>query len=171
MPDNICNKILFPKNFIQEAAEVVDFVIVDGDEDSPIGAEELAEESEAWEHHAEPFVVAGEVVASDGFGEPLSDSGCVHVVVVSPAFVAGVVGRVDVDALHLSAIARKQGAESLQVIAFDDEIFRRIAPRGQGKLWLFAEQAHGNVVVVAHNVGFTDKIKDRHSVQEEKRCD
>jgi hypothetical protein len=147
---------------------VVDFVIVNGDEDSTIGTEELAEEFKAWKHHAEPFVVAGEVVAPDGFGEPLLDGGRVYVVVVCPAFVAGVIGRVDVDALHLSAIARKQGAESLQVISFDDEIFRRFAPRRQGKLRLFAEQAHGNVVMMIENVGFTDKIKDRHSLQKEK---
>ncbi len=50
--------------------------------------------------------------------------------IVNPAFVTGVVGRVDVDALHLAVISGEPRLERLQVVALDDEVVvqtRRLA--------------------------------------------
>ena len=58
---------------------------------------------------------------ADGFAEPLSIRG-LDVVVVDPAFVAGVVGRVDVDALDLAGVVRQQRLERVEVVAVDDEV-------------------------------------------------
>ena len=54
--------------------------------------------------------------------EPFLEQRAVHLVVVNPAFVAGVVGRVDVDALDAAGIAGQQGFEGVEVVAVDDEV-------------------------------------------------
>ena len=41
---------------------------------------------------------------------------------VSPAFVTGVVGRVNVDALHLAGVGGQQRLQRLEVVGVDDEI-------------------------------------------------
>ena len=66
--------IFLPENLIHHRAQAVDFVVVNGDEDGAILGEELFEELEAGPHHAEPFVVALEVVALDGVGAFFSHS-------------------------------------------------------------------------------------------------
>ena len=53
---------------------------------------------------------------------PLTHQGAVHVVVVEPALVARVVGRVDIDALDLACISGQQGLQHVEVIAVDDEV-------------------------------------------------
>lgn len=47
-------------------------------------------------------------------------------IVVAPALVAGVVGRVDVDALHLALILWQQGFQCLQIIPVDDHILAAV---------------------------------------------
>ena len=62
--------------------------------------------------------------------QPVADLRAVDVVVVDPAFVAGVVRRVDVDALHLPRVTRQQRLERLQVVALHDQIAAvRVAAR------------------------------------------
>ena len=53
------------------------------------------------------------------------------VVVVDPALVAGVVRRVDVDALDLAVVVREQGFERLQIVAVDDEVVVQAGFGGQ----------------------------------------
>ena len=98
------------------------FVVVNGNEDDAVVGQQFAEQLQAGPHHAEPLVVALQVFAVNRLMEPLSHQRAVHLVVVGPAFVAGVVGRVDVDALDAASVAGKQGFESLEVIAVDDEV-------------------------------------------------
>lgn len=75
-------------------------------------------------HHAEPFVVAGKILAflADDFSYPLFDFGVVYVVIVDPVFVAGVVGRVDVDELYPAFVLREQGLKGEEVVAVDYKI-------------------------------------------------
>ena len=51
-------------------------------------------------HHAQPFVMAGQVLAlfADNLTQPLFDFRIVDVVVINPALVASVVGRIYVPA-------------------------------------------------------------------------
>jgi len=61
-------------------------------------------------HEAQPLGVAVGVLA-------------VHeAVVVLEVFVAGVVGRVDVDDVHAAFVGEGQGSEGVQVVAFDEEV-------------------------------------------------
>ena len=97
-------------------------VVVDGDEDRAVVTQKLAQQLQAGEHHAAPLVVAGEVLAVHDLAQPVLHHGGVDVVVVGPALVAGVVGRVDVDALDLAVIRRQQRLQGGQVVALDDQV-------------------------------------------------
>ncbi len=71
-------------------------------------------------HKAEPLGVAVGVLA-------------VHeAVVVLEVFVAGVVGRVDVDHVHAAFVGEGQGREGVEVVAFDEEVvaYLNLIPRG-----------------------------------------
>lgn len=76
--------------------------------------QKIAEQRETRVHHAQPLVVMGQVLRlrPDNLPEPLADFRAVDVVVVDPVFVAGVVRRVDVDALDLARVVREQSLES-----------------------------------------------------------
>lgn len=97
-------------------------VVIDGDEDRAVVGEQFAQEFQPREHHAAPFVVASKIVSVHRLAQPVADHRRVDLVVVNPGFVAGVVGRVDVDALHLSMIGGQQSLERLEVVPLDDEI-------------------------------------------------
>lgn len=68
--------------------------------------------------------MTGEVFSlfADGFAEPLLDLRCIDIVIIDPAFVARVVGRIDVDAFYLARVAGQEGFERVQVVSFDDQI-------------------------------------------------
>jgi hypothetical protein len=109
-------------NVIHEHAQLADCVVVDTDEDSTIVDEEFTEELETWQHHAEPVLVAG------------------------------VVGRVDVDALDLSGVHGQQGLEGLEVVAVDDEIVVQADLVRQGLL-----RTRDQLVVLDQQVMVLDK--------------
>ena len=46
----------------------------------------------------------------------------VHLVVIDPTFVAGVVGRVYVDALDAARIAREERLQRIQVVSVDNQV-------------------------------------------------
>ena len=75
----------------------------------------------------------GEVfrLRTDDLAKPISDLGATDAVAVDPArplsrvvalVDAGVVRRVDVDALHLTGVIRQQCLERDEVVALDDEV-------------------------------------------------
>ena len=72
---------------------MVGLVVVDGDKDSTVVAEQLVEQAQARVDHAKPFIVAGQIVAANLLGEPRLKARVVYVVVVDPALVASIVGR------------------------------------------------------------------------------
>ena len=97
-------------------------VVVDGNENHAVIGEQLLKQLQARPHHAEPLVVAFQVFVVNRLMEPLFHQRAVHSIVVGPALVAGVVGRVDVDAFDAAGVAGQQGFECLEVIAVDDEV-------------------------------------------------
>ena len=76
-------------------------VVIDADEYDAVVAEQFFQQLQPRIHHAAPLVVAAGVFAffADGLADPFLELRLGEVVVVDPAFVAGVVRRVDVDAL------------------------------------------------------------------------
>ena len=46
---------------------MLDFIVVDGDEDRAVLAEEFAQQLQSRHHHVAPFVVTGEIFAIDDF--------------------------------------------------------------------------------------------------------
>lgn len=81
--------------------------------------------------------------------QPLLDEGRIDVVVVAPTFVAGVVGRVDEDAVHPAGVHRQQRLQRVQVVAVDDEVAvqPRLADRFVG-VRLQRPERHRKVMVV-----------------------
>ena len=97
-------------------------MVINIDQHNPIFREKLLQQCQPRIHHTKPSVVAVERFAflSDDLAEPLANDRAVDIVVVGPAFVAGVVGRVDADTFHLAGIMWEQGLESDEVVALDD---------------------------------------------------
>jgi hypothetical protein len=97
--------------------------------------------------------------ANDSF-QPCPDFGAVHIVIVNPAFVAGIIGRVDIDALHLTAIIGEQRLERLQIIAFDQQIARVRIPRR--KRAVAVQQPRRYFPVMIDDGGFADPVQRWH---------
>ena len=131
LPDHTCDEVLLPEHLVHQGPQPVDLVVVDGDEDRAVVAEQLAQQLQARQHHAAPLVVAGQVVAVHDAAQPLLHHRRVHAVVVGPALVAGVVGRVDGDALDLAVARRQQRLERQQVVALDDQVVVQARPAAQ----------------------------------------
>jgi hypothetical protein len=95
-----------PEQFIHQGTKMVYFVIVNRDEDDTILIQKLLQQHQAWVHHRQPAIVPVQRFAflADHLAQPAANLWAVHVVVVDPALIAGVVRRVDVDALHLPGI-------------------------------------------------------------------
>ena len=129
---------------------------------SAILTQELLQQHQPRIHHAEPFVVSGEVfgLLADGVAEPAEDFRGVDVVVIDPALVAGVVGRIDADAFHLPGVARQQRLEGVEVVALHDQV----AGGGiaMGELLVGFEQAERHFLVMPHHRVFTDPVQRGH---------
>ena len=72
--------------------------------------------------------MAGQVLAlfAHHFAQPFSDFRVVHIVVVYPALVAGVVGRINVNAFHSSLIPGQQCFEGFQIVPVDNHILAAV---------------------------------------------
>ena len=81
------------------------------------------------------------------------------IVVVHPALVARVVGRVDVDALHLALVLGQQRFEGFEVVAMNNHI----AGVGCDAEGIFAvEYTIGHIQMVRNDLFFTNPIECRH---------
>ena len=97
---------------------------------------------------------------ADHRAQPFADLGAVDVVVVGPAFVAGVVWRVDVDALDLARITRQQGLQGQQVVALHDEVAAgAIAGMTRRQRGHGLQQVERHVLVVFNNGIFADPVE------------
>ena len=67
--------------------------------DNSLVSQQLIQQFQARVHHAQPLVVAGQILALFAYDltQPLLDFGVVDIIVVDPPLVAGVVGWIDVD--------------------------------------------------------------------------
>ena len=118
-------------------------------------------------HHAQPLVVPGQVLAlfAHHLAQPFPDFGVVHIVVIHPALVARIVGRVDVNTLHPALIPGQQGLERLQVVAPDDHVFAAVV---RGGLAVFVEAVlalqhpEGDLLVVVYHFFFSNPFKGGH---------
>ena len=108
--------------------------------------------------------MAGEVVGflADGVAEPLTNFGAVDGVIINPALVAGVVWRVDVDALDLPGITRQQRFERDEVVALDDEVLGVALSRRAGQVWHFLQQPKRHFGMMTDNRLLPDPIQRRH---------
>ena len=122
LPDDGRQEIFDAEYLVHQRAQVMDLMVVDGDEDGAVGTEQLAQQLQARQHHAAPLVVPGQVVAVDGLAEPGAHHRRVDVVVVGPTLVAGVVGRIDIDALDPVVIDRQQRLQRRQIVAVHDQV-------------------------------------------------
>ena len=109
------------------------------------------------------MAVEGFAFPADDLAEPLADERAVDVVVVGPALVAGVVGRVDVDALDLPGVVREKGLEGFKVVALDDQV--AAAGVAAGEVRHVFEQAEGHLLVMVYDGFFSDPIQCGHSVK------
>ncbi len=77
--------------------------------------------------------MAGQVLSlfPNHFAQPFADERAVDIVIIDPVLVAGVVRRVDVDALHLSGVIGQQGFEGNEVVALDNEVARAGVATGE----------------------------------------
>ena len=162
LPKDGRDEIIATENLIHHETKRADFVVVQANEDRSILAQELLQQHEPGIHHAEPFVVSGEVLSllADGFAEPAEDFRGVDVVVIDPALVAGVVGRIDADALHFPRIARQQRFERMEVVALHDQVAR--GGITMGKLLVRFEQAERYLLVVPHHRVLPDPVQRGH---------
>ncbi len=115
-------EIALAKNLIHQHPQMVLFVVVNGHENHAVVGQQFAEQLQAGPHHAEPLVVTLQILAVNGLVQPFAHQGAVHLVVVGPALVAGVVGRVDVDALDAASVAGQQGFERVEIVAVNDQV-------------------------------------------------
>ena len=97
---------------------------------------------------------------ADGLAEPAEDFRGVDVVVIDPALVAGVVGRIDADTLHLPGVARQQRLEGVEIVALHNQIAR--SGIAMGELLVRFEQAERHLLVVPHNGVLADPVQCGH---------
>ena len=124
--------------------------------------QKFMQELEARPHHGAPFVMAEHVFAVDRIaGQPFAHDGAVHIVVVAPVFVAGVVGRVDENAVHLAGVAGQQGFQGMKIIAVDNEVAVQI-PVADGfvRLWHQRPKGDGQMMVVDEFFALEEKLHD-----------
>ena len=153
------------ENLVAHEPQVRELRIVNADEDGARQGEKLPQKLEPRAHHAQPLVVAREVLAllAHGLPKPLFDARVVDVVVVHPALVAGVVRRIDVDAVDPALILRQQGLQRLEVVAVDDHVpaVRAVAVE-HALLGNALEHAVRDVAVVVDHLLLAHPVESRH---------
>ena len=118
-------------------------------------------------HHAQPLVVAGKVLSlfANHFAQPLFDFGIIDIIVVHPALIAGIVGRINVDALDFSFILGQQRLERLQVIPVDNHVLAAIILAmltGFIKAVLTLQNPIGHFLVMVDHLIFSNPFKGGH---------
>jgi len=86
-----------------------------------------------------------------GFLKPLFHQWGANVIIIAPALVTGVVGRIDEDAIHFTGMGCQQGFQSLQIVAVDNQIVRErgfAAFGGQRPLCINYPLAEGHTQMV-----------------------
>ena len=121
-------KVLLTEYFIANRTEIEEFCVINTDKDCSILRQQLLQQLQPRVHHAQPLVVAGQVLAlfADNLAQPPLDLRVIDIIVINPALVAGVVGRIDVDALDAPLVPGQQCFQGFQIIAPDDHVFAAV---------------------------------------------
>lgn len=98
----LSDKIIHSENFIAKQFQIGEFIVINRNKYRSVLRQQLMQQFQPGIHHAEPLVVAAQILAllAHDLAQLLLDFRVVHVVVVNPLFVARVVRRIDIDALH-----------------------------------------------------------------------
>lgn len=111
VPNYCCHKVPFPENLIHEHAEVEHFIVIYGNEDCAILGEQVPGEGKPLVHELDPEGMSPCVVL-------------VHeAIIVNEVTVAGVVGRINGDAFDLTRVGYGEGAEAIEVVPFENQVF------------------------------------------------
>ena len=118
-------------------------------------------------HHAQPLIVAGQVFAlfAYHFAQPLLDFRVVHIVVIHPTFVAGVIGRINVNALHPALIPGQQGLQCVQIVPVDDHILTAVVLGVLAilvKAVLAFQHPEGHLLMMVDDLLFSNPFQCRH---------
>ena len=148
-------------------------VIIYAHKDRTVVAEKLFEQLQPRIHHATPLIVAAKILGlfSDRLADPFLKLRLRQVVVENPPFVAGVVRRVDVNALDPACMSGKKRLESQQVVALDNQIAVEtwLLTLGQNRqLGVELENVMGDRVVVRLNRGLSLELEPRVAVRRGK---
>ena len=133
-PNNSCNEITRSKDFICNLFQIVLLIIINGNKYGPIIRQQISRQHQPRVHHAAPVGVEPGValgVLHELLVALLVKQADLLVVlllvhlkaVVVDEVVAGVVGRVDVDHLHLTQVALLEELQHLQVVPLDVQVF------------------------------------------------
>ena len=124
MPYKRSDKIALPKNFIEQHPQPMLLVVVDGNKNHAVLGQQFAQQLQPRPHHAQPLLMPLLVVAVHRavFLQPALHQIGIHIVVVAPALVAGVIRRVNVNAIHPPRITRHQRFERMQIIAMHNQV-------------------------------------------------
>ena len=152
-PDYLRHKIPCPKNLIANQFQICLLVIVNADKNCPVVAQKFLQQLQARIHHAEPFVVAGEVFGflADNLSQPFADFGRVYIVVVNPVFVSCIVRWIYVYALNASFVFGQKGFEGFEVVAVNYLVVAGIVAKGV----FLVECAERHIVVVVYHRFFS----------------
>ena len=119
------------KHLVHQQLQPRAVFVVDADQNHTIAGQQLARQRQALVQKFQPLAVAVAVIGAD------------KLVVVNPVFVAGVVGRVDVDDADFSGVRGAQQAQAVEVVALNDEVaVVRGARRRVADVWPQARQHH-----------------------------
>ena len=110
------------KNFITYTFEIGIFNIINTNKNRAVLGQQLLQQFQARIHHAQPLVMAAQVLAlfADRLVQPVPHARVVYVVVIHPALVAGVVRWIYIDALDLPLVLRQQCLQCLQIVAMNN---------------------------------------------------
>lgn len=111
--------------------------------------------------------MTGQVLAlfADHLAQPLLDLRVIDIIVVDPTLVAGVVGRIDVDALDAPLILGQQRFQGLQIIAADDHVLAAVILVMLSvfiKAVLALQHPKRHVLMVIDHLALSNPFKCRH---------
>ena len=114
-------------------------------------------------HHAKPLVVAAQILAlcADNFPQPCLDMRIVDIVVVHPFFVARVIRRINIDALHPSLVHRQQRFERVQIVAVDNHVAVIVSTVRRKGVLLF-QRTERHIEMMIDDFIFSDPVKGWH---------
>ena len=133
------------------------FVVINADENCSVLCEKLMEQTQTGIHHAEPFVMTGEVFPffPDNFTEPFFYFRIVDVIIIDPLFITGIVGWIDVDTFYSAFVFREERLESIEVIAVNNFI----PAWGSTVVGIFLVQNPiWDVLMMIDDIGFPESI-------------